>query len=349
MKVFCMALLMSLAFAVTAFADTELRTIDLDTHILSMVRAQERQGANWRVAVLDTNDNIIAGISRPGSTWNILNEITPATASNFSVIHEANFTVIVVAETPEGTFLDGYATAREIVDFIGGRRLVSGNIRLVTDIEAFLTLQNGFVYFGRPTCPACGPFVNTLYNLALQTNEIVYYFNTDMWVGHPQRAAALGRYDVATVPSLFHLDGGQHQRVNVSGEVWTDNFHRITGTQPARPGLRFAIGSTTFTHNGVPATLEAAPFIAEDRTMVPLRVVATALGATNLALRDNVVFFDLAGQQHALPIGVPLPDNMGTPVIVEARTFVPLIYVIRVLGAQHYWDGANRAAYIFLD
>ena len=348
MKLFCTALLLSLAFAITAYADTELRAIDLDAHILSMTRTAERQNSNWRIAVLDANDNVIAGISRPGSTWNILSEIIPATAENFTMLREANFTVIVTAQTEAGEFIDGYATAREVVDFIGGRQIVSGNFRLVTDVEAFLAIQNGFVYFGRPTCPACGPFSRTLYDLALSTGTTVYYFNTDMLVGHPQRAAALDRFGVTTVPSLFHINNGQHQRVNVSGEDWVANFHSIVGTE-ARPGLRFAIGSTTFMNNGVPGTLEAAPFIADNRTMVPLRVVATAMGATNLDMRDGVVSFDLAGQNHALPIGTALPEDMGTPVIVQNRTFVPLIYVINVLGVDFYWDAANRAAYIFID
>ena len=348
MKLFLTALLLSLAFAVTAYADTPLRAVDLDAYILSVTRAPERQGSNWRIAVLDANENLIAGISRPGSTWNIMAEIIPATADNFTILHDANFTVIVTAQNESGEYIDGYATAREIVDFIAGRQIVTGNLRLVTDIEAFMAIQDGFVYFGRPTCPACGPFSSTLHDLALETNTVVYYFNTDKWVGHPQRAAALGRFGVETVPSFFHLEGGQAERVN-SGGNWQDNFMALLSAHPGRPGLRFAIGSTTYLHNGATGTLEAAPFIADDRTMVPLRVVATALGATNLDMRDNVVFFDLGGQTHSLPVGAPLADNMGTPIIVQGRTFVPLIYVINVLDVDFYWDGESCAAYIFLD
>ena len=344
--VFCAILFVSL-FGFVAYADTGLRAIDLDTHILNMTHAPERADADWRIAVLDANDNIIAGISRPGSTWNIFNEILPATASDFTVLHEANFTIIVTA-TADGQFIDGYATAREIAAFIGNRQIVSGNLNLVTDIDAFLDLQDGFVFFSRPTCVACRPFSETLSDLALQTQTIIHYFNTDMWVGHPQRDEALARFDVTGIPALFHLNQGQSQRVNISGEVWTDNFTRIAAERRAH-AMRFAIGSTTFTNNGVPGTLEAAPFITDGRTMVPLRVVVAALGATNLSMRDNVVSFNLAGQTHTMRIGTPLPDNMGTPVIVQNRTFVPLIYVIRVLDAQHYWDAANRAVYIFVD
>jgi len=345
--VFCAILLVSL-FSFAVSANTNLRAIDLDIHILNMTRAPERADANWRIAVLDENGNIVAGVSRPGSNWNILNEIVPATASDFTMLHEGNFTIIVTAQTTDGQFIDGYATAHEIATFIGGRQIVSGNLKLVTDIDAFMALQYGFVYFGRPTCAGCRPFIETLYDLALQTQTIVHYFNTDMWAGHPQRDTVLARFDVATVPALLYLNEGKIQRVNVSGEEWTDNFIRVATGCRAR-AMRFAIGSATVTHNGVSNTLEAAPFIANGRTMIPLRVVATALGATDIFMHDNIVSFNLAGQTHSMRIGTPLPNNMGTPMIVQNRTFVPLIYVIHVLGVQHYWDATNRAVYIFID
>ena len=112
--------------------------------------------------------------------------------------------------------------------------------------------------------------------------------------------------------------------------------------------LRFVIGSTIFTDNGQNRTLEAAPFIAYDRTMVPLRVIGEALGATNLNLTDGVVSLILNGEPVTMTIGQPLPSNMGTPVIVADRTFVPLIYIINELGAVARWDGTAGAAYIYI-
>ena len=50
-----------------------------------------------------------------------------------------------------------------------------------------------------------------------------------------------------------------------------------------------------------------------------------------------------------MTVGQPLPDNMGTAVIVADRTFVPLIFVINALdGASVRWDGDARAAYIYI-
>ena len=82
--------------------------------------------------------------------------------------------------------------------------------------------------------------------------------------------------------------------------------------------------------------------------MVPLRVIGEALGATNLALNDNVVSLILNGRPITMTVGQPLPHGMGTPVIIADRTFVPLAYLIDEMGALARWDGTARAAYIYI-
>ena len=118
---------------------------------------------------------------------------------------------------------------------------------------------------------------------------------------------------------------------------------------PTTRTLRFPIGSTTFTDNGASRTLEAAPFISGGRTMVPLRVIGEALGATDLALDRGVVSLVLDGRTITMTVGQPLPGNMGTPVIIAGRTFVPLAYIIEEMGATARWDSAARVAYIYID
>jgi len=110
--------------------------------------------------------------------------------------------------------------------------------------------------------------------------------------------------------------------------------------------LRFLIDTPHYTDNGTSHTLEAAPFIADDRTMVPLRVISEALGAKDIVLNDGVVSLTLNGRVIAMVIGQPLPNNMGTPIIIAGRTFVPLAYIVEKMGAEVYWDGNTRAIYI---
>ena len=115
--------------------------------------------------------------------------------------------------------------------------------------------------------------------------------------------------------------------------------------------LRFPIGSTTYTNNGVSHELEAAPFIANDRTMVPLRVIAEALGAENLAFNDGVITFNIGAQDFEMTVGVELEGFGAAPTIVEARTFVPLGFIANALdGASARWDGSvgQGVAYVYV-
>jgi uncharacterized repeat protein (TIGR02543 family) len=116
------------------------------------------------------------------------------------------------------------------------------------------------------------------------------------------------------------------------------------------PLMRLTIGSLAYTHQGVPTTGDAAPFIdpTNDRTMIPLRIVAEALGAQVEWLGDvDTVQIDHGGTQLFLVIGEELPGGLGAAQIVDSRTFVPARYVLEVLGASVEWDAAARAVYIY--
>ena len=81
--------------------------------------------------------------------------------------------------------------------------------------------------------------------------------------------------------------------------------------------------------------------------MVPLALIAESLGADvtwNGATRTVTVLSE--GTMLMLVIDVPLPNNMGTPVISNGRTFVPIAFISQMLGADVRWDGVNRAVYI---
>lgn len=117
---------------------------------------------------------------------------------------------------------------------------------------------------------------------------------------------------------------------------------------PTDPTIRLVIGSTQYTHRGAIRTAEVAPFISEGRTMVPLAIVTEALGGQvswNEVTRTVTITAD--GISFELVVGRSLPGGMGTPVIVDGRTFVPVSYVSDMLGATVRWDGDNSAVYIY--
>ena len=112
--------------------------------------------------------------------------------------------------------------------------------------------------------------------------------------------------------------------------------------------LRFVIGQRHFTQRGIAGISDAAPFMTNNRAMVPLRIIADALGAEvywDGATRSVDIF---TGERTlTLSIGVPLPDGMGTPVIINGRTFVPARYVSEILGATVRWDPERAAVYVY--
>ena len=114
--------------------------------------------------------------------------------------------------------------------------------------------------------------------------------------------------------------------------------------------IRFEIGSTVHTIDGVAYTNDAAPFIdpTYNRTMIPLRAVSEALGAEADWISQTLTVQILTdADTHYLTVDVPLPDGMGIPVNLRGRVFVPIRYVAEILGATTRWDSANSAVYIY--
>jgi len=97
---------------------------------------------------------------------------------------------------------------------------------------------------------------------------------------------------------------------------------------PITPELHFVIGINSFLLNETFQQLEVAPFISQGRTMVPLRIIAESFGAEvdwDNATRTVII----AGREETinLIVDVPLPDDMGTLIILHGTTFVSTSYV----------------------
>ena len=114
--------------------------------------------------------------------------------------------------------------------------------------------------------------------------------------------------------------------------------------------IRLAIDSQQYTVNGIAHINDVSPFIdtVYERTMVPIRVIAESLGAdVDWIHETRTVIIEKGDVTLTLPIGQSLPYGMGTPIILNDRTFVPVRYVSEMLGADVYWDNGNRAVYIW--
>lgn len=114
------------------------------------------------------------------------------------------------------------------------------------------------------------------------------------------------------------------------------------------------IGSTTATVDGQSVTLDVPAQIISARTMVPLRFLASALGAqVGWDATTRTVTYSLGSTQVVLQIGstTATVDGQGAsldvpPTIVGGRTLVPVRFVSEELGASVQWDGSTQSVTI---
>ncbi|MGI6284283.1 copper amine oxidase N-terminal domain-containing protein [Neomoorella humiferrea] len=119
----------------------------------------------------------------------------------------------------------------------------------------------------------------------------------------------------------------------------------------------FKIGDSSYTVNGVAKTLDAAPYIKDGRTFLPVRYVAEAIGvaaenivwdAANstavLIKGDRVVSFKI-GQAYISVNGVAIPID-AAPEISNGRTMAPLRAIAQAFGAAVDWDEATQTVTI---
>ena len=66
--------------------------------------------------------------------------------------------------------------------------------------------------------------------------------------------------------------------VKVEGYI---NIVTPADTNTVKVNASFVIGKTSYTNNGTEVTMDAAPYIAKNRTMVPIRYIANACGVTD--------------------------------------------------------------------
>lgn len=118
--------------------------------------------------------------------------------------------------------------------------------------------------------------------------------------------------------------------------------------------LNMTLGKTDYTVNGEQRTMDVAPIIRNDRTMLPVRYVAEALGAAiewdgatstaTLKTADTELRITV-GAAEAIVNGQAV--TLDSPAFIESdRTYMPVRFVAETLGAAVTWDGATSTATI---
>jgi len=146
-------------------------------------------------------------------------------------------------------------------------------------------------------------------------------------------------------------DGDEYVYIEYDDPTDDDLGIPVPPEERRRRVIRFEMDNLVYTIDTVPHTNDVAPFVdpAYDRTMIPLRAVSEALGAEVewIGATRTVLIF-IHDETQTLVVDVSLPGGMGVPVIISDRVLVPLRFVAERLGAEVRWDGANRAAYVYM-
>ena len=114
------------------------------------------------------------------------------------------------------------------------------------------------------------------------------------------------------------------------------------------------VGKTAYTVNGEAKTMEVTPIIRSDRTMLPVRYIAEALGATVLWDRaTSTATVKTADTEIRISVSADSATVNGeritldTPAFIENdRAYMPVRFIAEALGATVSWDGTTSTATI---
>ena len=163
--------------------------------------------------------------------------------------------------------------------------------------------------------------------------------------------------DVTIEVSFEKADDDTDKSESVSKEEKVEKEDKEQSSKPAvkeDTTIVLTIGSTDVTVDGSKAANDVAPQIKADRTFLPIRVIAEALGATvawseadqsvTIVNGDTTVVIYI-GQTFALVNGEPV--QLDAPAFIEnGRTFLPVRFIAEALGATVTWNEAAQAVTI---
>jgi len=129
---------------------------------------------------------------------------------------------------------------------------------------------------------------------------------------------------------------------------------KVTITLAKKLVILLTIGKNAMYVNGKAFTLDAPPFILNNRTMVPIRAIAEAFGAkVNWQAKSETVEIELDGIFISMQIGNTMA-MVGQkiyvldapPIIRKSRTFVPIRFISEALLSEVKWDAATQTVII---
>ena len=137
---------------------------------------------------------------------------------------------------------------------------------------------------------------------------------------------------------------------NTTSQTFAVTYGTPSSSTPSSLYVLLKVGSKEMQVNGMPVALDAAPFIKDGRTLLPIRALIETLGGTvqwnaqtktaTVALGSRTMVLTV-GSTKALVNGSPVTLDVA-PMIVKGRTFLPLRAVAENLGLDLAWDAASQ-------
>lgn len=122
-------------------------------------------------------------------------------------------------------------------------------------------------------------------------------------------------------------------------------------------GIKFTVGKSTYTVNGLPHEMDVAPTIwGKGYTMVPIRYVALAFGVAeqDIWFQGGRMKFTYGSREIELLNGTNVALVNGTPIqmevplmIIGERTFAPIGELAKIMGVEKKWDHATKTAIFY--
>jgi hypothetical protein len=143
------------------------------------------------------------------------------------------------------------------------------------------------------------------------------------------------------------------EAMDKAGNTTTQSFTVTYGAPSGAPSSTYVvltIGSMDMEVNGLTRKLDAAPFIKDGRTLLPIRALIEALGGSvNWNGTTKTATVTLGSRTVALTIGSTTALVNGTPITLDVapeirngRTFLPLRAVAENLGLDLAWEPISR-------
>ncbi|MGC8789623.1 MAG: stalk domain-containing protein, partial [Caldisericum sp.] len=284
-------------------------------------------------AILNTKNFTITGTTDPGVTLTINN-------NPVSVGADGSFSYDAVISGPATFTIIAKDIAGNVTQFVLNVSLdTTPPILTVTEPHAFQEIYTQFVIVKGQTEK----------NAKVKINGVDITLNPDYSFSYPLQLTTQGSNTIEVIAEDL---AGNKNTITIP----------ITYKKPnnATTLIILQIGNPNAVKNDATIKLDAAPFIDNGRTMVPIRFISEAFGAkveweppktVTVTFRDTQIILQVGNLNASVrKKGTPAQHIIleTPPKIVSGRTFVPIRFIGEAFGATVDWEPTTKTIKIVL-